>query len=106
MRLYTVVVICLCLCCKAPNTEDPEEATPDPRKKTYLKYCMSCHGASGTMGFSGSANLTLSSMSRDSVIEMIKEGKNAMLPLEDVMTPEEIKEVADYVMTIRKAKKE
>lgn len=58
------------------------------------------------MGFGGSSDLTLSSMSRDSVIEMIKEGKNAMLPLEDVMTPEEIKDVADYVMTMRKAKQE
>jgi len=53
------------------------------------------------MGFGGSADLTQSSMSRDSVVDMIKKGKNAMLPLEDIMTAEDIEIVADYVMALR-----
>ena len=102
---YLLPLFILLVSCAEEDSTNEEEPT-DPRKKTYLKYCMSCHGASGTMGFSGSADLTQSIMPRDSVVYMIKKGKNAMLPMEDVMTAEDIEIVADYVMSIRTNKQE
>ena len=105
MRLFfshLLVFSLLLLACSGEDSKQTADSKPkDPRQKTYLKYCMSCHGASGTMGFSGSADLTTSAMSREDVITMIKKGKNAMIGLEGVMTEQEIQDVAAYVETMR-----
>ena len=102
---YLLVFSLLLLACSGDDSKQTTDDTPkDPRAKTYLKYCMSCHGASGTMGFGGSADLTTSTMSREEVITMIKKGKNAMIGMEGVMTEEEIQDVADYVITMRATK--
>lgn len=100
--IYLTLFSFLLFACSGENSKQTTDDTPkDPRAKTYLKYCMSCHGASGTMGFGGSADLTTSTLSLEEIITMIKEGKNAMISMEGVMTEEEIQEVADYVMDMR-----
>ena len=100
--IYLTLFSFLLLACSGEDSKQTTEDAPkDPRAKTYLKYCMSCHGASGTMGFGGSADLTTSTMSLEEIITMIKEGKNAMIGMEDVMTEEEIREVATYVESMR-----
>lgn len=65
--------------------------------QVYQAKCVICHGADGKLGLSGSKDLTQSQLTLEQKIELIKKGKNAMMPYEGQLKEEEIKAVAEYV---------
>lgn len=67
----------------------------------YKKYCNLCHGVDGKLGVSGAKDITVSQLTEAQRIVLISEGKNTMTPFKGVLSPEEIKAVAAYSMTLK-----
>jgi len=71
-------------------------------KTIFQERCTSCHGADGTLGFSGAKNLKESKKNMDEIKSQIINGKGAMNPFKNILSPEEIDSVSLYVMTFQK----
>ena len=52
----------------------------------------------------GAKDLGLSSLTRVEMIAMVTNGKGAMMPYKNVLTPKQIEAVVDHVRTLRKAR--
>jgi cytochrome c553 len=76
---------------------------PDPLlvKKLYDNKCAICHGFDGRQQYAGAKDLGASTLSRDQVITQISDGKGTMPPQKDVLGPEQIAALADFVLTLR-----
>ena len=68
----------------------------------YLKKCARCHGADGTKGRSGAANLQLSKMDNGMISQIIQNGKKPMPAYKSKLTDEEISDLVAYVKSLRK----
>jgi len=66
----------------------------------YKKYCVLCHGVDGKLGLNGSKDISVSQLTLAERITQITKGKNTMTPFEGIMSPQEIKAVAEYSMTL------
>lgn len=71
-------------------------------EKVYKQNCSICHGANGTAGISGSANLQTSSISQTQAIEIISKGKKTMIGFENSLSKAEINAVSTYIQTLIK----
>jgi cytochrome c6 len=77
--------------------------TPDGMA-VFKQYCVSCHGADGKLGLSGAKDLTASTLTLDERVEVITKGRKLMTPFGEVLTPEEIKAVAEYTLKLTPSK--
>lgn len=68
----------------------------------YQQNCVRCHGENGADMKFGALNLQTSTISKEEVALTIKNGRGAMPKLEGGYSDEEINQLADYVMTLRK----
>ena len=76
---------------------------PEALGKTIFETkCTGCHGADGKQGLSGAKDLTQSPKTPAEKIEIISNGKNAMIAYKNQLTTDQIKAVADYVETLKK----
>lgn len=82
----------------APVSSEPEM----PGMYVFVKNCKLCHGADGTLGVSGAANLAISALSVEEKIQVITNGRRGMASFKGQLTPEEIRMVAEYVQTLRR----
>jgi mono/diheme cytochrome c family protein len=71
-------------------------------KTIFETKCIGCHGADGKGGLSGAKDLTQSPKTPAEKIEIISNGKNAMIAYKNQLTSDQIKAVADYVETLKK----
>lgn len=108
--LITASIMCFALVqChrKSPNEKYPVSTTPggpvDPQlvKKIYDMKCAICHGFDGRQQYAGAKDLGASTMTREQIITQIAEGKGTMPPQKDVLGPEQIAALADFVLTLR-----
>lgn len=70
-------------------------------KKVFESYCISCHGSDGKLGLSGSKDLTVSLLSFDEQLEIVRKGKNSMIAYEKILTDEQIQAVTEYVHSMK-----
>lgn len=83
--------------------ENEPKSPQEEAKDLYTLNCASCHGMDGKLGGSGSKDLSKSILSDSEMIEIITNGKNNMPAMKDVIQdPAKIKNVADFVKTLRK----
>jgi cytochrome c6 len=68
----------------------------------FRQKCVTCHGADGTLGLNGAKDLSQSILPLEERINRITHGKNLMTPFATILSPEEIKAVADYTLTLKK----
>ncbi|MCC6459771.1 MAG: cytochrome c [Saprospiraceae bacterium] len=68
----------------------------------FRKYCVTCHGVDGKLALNGAKDLTKSALSLQERITQITNGKNMMTPFAEVLSPEEIKAVAEYTLSLKK----
>ena len=103
---YTIVLlilfsaIAMIVSCGEPKT-NPYKGALDGQA-IYKKYCVVCHGADGKLGLNGSKDISVSLLTEAQRIEQITNGKNTMTPFKGILSPEEIKAVAAYSMTLTK----
>lgn len=81
------------------NTATTDQ-TPDG-KAIFKTKCQVCHGADGKLGLNGALDLTVSALSVEQRIEVIRNGRNLMTPFVGILSDAEIKAVADYTMTLK-----
>lgn len=67
----------------------------------FRKYCVSCHGADGKLGLNGAHDLSKSVLSVEERVVQITKGKNLMTPFGEILSPEEIRAVAEYTTTFK-----
>lgn len=67
----------------------------------YESNCTSCHGEDGKLCTLGAKDLSLSSFSKEQMIEIITNGKSTMTPFGNMLNKEEVGAVADYVATLK-----
>lgn len=74
----------------------------NPGLKVFKTYCVTCHGDDGKLGLSGAADLSASTLSKDEAVNVITNGRKVMAPYKSVLSPEQIDQVADHILTLRK----
>jgi mono/diheme cytochrome c family protein len=102
-KLFFLFAFAFIIACNN-NKSDPSEkenvtATEIPGKDIYKRKCSLCHGSDGTLGLSGAANLSISLLTTEEKVVVITNGRKAMMPYKDILTPEQIREVAEYTNT-------
>ena len=73
----------------------------DLGKSVYEAKCANCHGPQGNAGVAGAKDLTATTLSKDEIKDISKNGKG-MMPGNPDLTPEQLDAVADYVQTLKK----
>ncbi len=68
----------------------------------FEQNCTSCHGSDGKLGVLGAKDLSISTMDKPQMIDIIKNGKSTMTPFGTMLNQEQLDAVADYVQTLRK----
>lgn len=68
----------------------------------FRKNCTTCHGANGSLGLNGAKDLSSSILSLEERVNIITEGKKLMTPFGKLLSPEEIKAVAEYTIGLKK----
>jgi mono/diheme cytochrome c family protein len=105
--LITVILPLLFSCSGSGSVEEKNssaEKRDNPSGASlFLQHCAICHGEDGKLGASGAKDLTLSSMDSNQVVQMIKNGKNAMPPMKELLqTEENVGLVVSHVMKLKK----
>ena len=68
----------------------------------YAANCVRCHGDKGDAMKFGAKNLMVSQVNAEDAYTIIRKGKGAMPPIDHRYSDEEVKLVADYILTLRK----
>ncbi len=63
----------------------------------FSRYCSQCHGQDGKSGHAGAPDISVISV-RQTVVNTVLNGKNAMPSLSATLKPEEVRDVAEYVL--------
>ena len=77
-------------------------ATAPDGMAVFRQYCVTCHGADGKLALNGAKDLSKSALTLQERITQITKGKNMMTPFAEVLSPEEIKAVAEYTLSLKK----
>lgn len=71
-------------------------------KDIYAANCAKCHGDDGKAGIMGAADLSESSMDKNNMFGVIKEGKGNMTGYSGALSDEQIYSVIEFVNTLKK----
>lgn len=69
-------------------------------QKLFKKYCVLCHGIDGKRGTNGANDLTVSKLTFDQKVAVVKNGQGVMTPF-DFLGDEKIKLVVEYLETLK-----
>lgn len=84
------------------RTDEAERSTTVPAKELYFEYCSACHGSDGKLGTAGAKDLTKSKLPAAEVESRIKNGKNGMPPMKELLgSKKNITAVTEYVLRMR-----
>ena len=97
--IITVLLLAIIIACS--GKESAKSGSTADGEAIYKKYCTLCHGVNGKLGLNGSKDITISKLTEPERIIQITKGKNTMTPFEGILSPEEIKAVAAYSMTLK-----
>lgn len=67
----------------------------------YKTYCVSCHGAKGNMGGNGAFDLSASALGLEERVRVIHTGRNTMTSFKALLSPEQIRAVAEYTLELK-----
>ena len=72
-------------------------------EQLYQLNCARCHGTDGSKGASGAKNLKSSSMSKEQVYTIVRNGKGAMPAFKSTFQGDsKLEWLTDHVITLRK----
>ena len=106
-KLLIFFVICTAFISFNCSQDAPAENTemvkvPElPGKVVYVKTCRLCHGNDGSLGLSGAANLKITMLNVEQIKTVVIEGRKGMPSWKGQLTPAEIQQVAEYVVTLK-----
>jgi len=102
-KLTIILAILAFVSCteQSPRVQN-EQISEAQVKSMYKTMCSICHGLDGTMAYAGAKDLSVSAMTLEEKIAIIKYGKSTMLPFENRLTYKEITAIAEYIDTFKK----
>ena len=106
MKIFYFVFLTLSVLLFACGQNPQSGPEPGPKaaltgKEILKKQCVVCHGADGRLGLNGAKMLPESALSLEQRIALIQNGKGAMPPFRNLLSPEEIAEVAAYTQSLK-----
>jgi len=99
---FTCVALLLALACgtpEAPKKRSTDTSLVPDGMAVFRQNCVTCHGADGALGLNGAKNLSESILTLEERINIITNGKKLMTPFGTLLSPQEIKAVAEYTQT-------
>ena len=100
LKYFTLILFVAGIIACASKSDSNASSTPDGMA-IYKQYCILCHGGNGKLGLNGSKDITVSLLSEAERVVLITNGKNTMTPFGGILSPEQIKAVAAYTMTLK-----
>lgn len=88
----------------APTAGSPDQVALEDGKKLFGTKCSFCHGATGhpaEPNNTGATDLTAKDFAEDHISQVIKEGKDKMMPVKG-LSDDEVAKIAKYVRTLKK----
>ena len=91
-------IICFCSCllllvsCSSSGDNVKPGPTDTPEvvgENLFIMHCAVCHGDDGKLGASGAKDLSSSTLNDSAILKILKEGKNAMPPMNDLLVNNE-----------------
>ncbi len=79
-----------------------ESAVNKSGKAVFEKHCTGCHGSGGTAGIGNAANLHTSSLDSTAIMGILQKGRGGMPSFKEVLNPEEMTQVRNYVVQLRR----
>ncbi|MFN5458830.1 MAG: c-type cytochrome [Bacteroidota bacterium] len=78
-------------------------STATESKQLFEEACSSCHGNDGKLMMGGASDLSVSTLSRDSIITVISKGRNnnKMMAYGEKYSKEQIEQLAAYIETLK-----
>lgn len=102
MKYSWILLIALAACQSgSPDVSSSSTGAASAGAALYAKKCALCHGDDGKMAVGGAKDLTASTLSKDEVVQQIIHGKGSMPPYGDVLSAQEIDQIADYTLSLR-----
>jgi mono/diheme cytochrome c family protein len=88
----------------AESKEELAKQTPaEQGASLYTMHCAQCHGEDGKLGSSGAKDLSVSKLSDDKILQIIKNGKGAMPSMKALLeTDTNIQLVLSHVKALRR----
>ena len=87
---------------KNSNATANIEATANDGNAIYSANCVRCHGDDGKLGLMGAPDLSATQLDGNGIMEIIKNGRGAMVGFNGALTDEQIKLAGGYVQTLKK----
>jgi mono/diheme cytochrome c family protein len=102
MKKYILpfLTCCFFLACRSGDTPADTKAAVDG-PKIFRQNCVVCHGADGKLQLNGAKDLSISVLPLEERINQVTNGKNLMTPFKGILSPEEIKAVAEYTLSLK-----
>lgn len=95
------LVTTILACSSTSGVETDVRTSQEIGQSVFKDKCVICHGKDGRKGLGGAKLLPNSTLSVAERIDLISKGKGKMMPYEGVLSPEEIKAVAEYTTTLK-----
>lgn len=102
LLLALAFVVLSCGTEAAPNTNGAAVDGDGKGAELFNTNCALCHGRKGDLGMNGAKDLTVSTLTREEMIALVSNGKGAMMPYKNVLTPKQIEQVVDHARSLRK----
>lgn len=101
--LFIALLVTACGDSAKSEFDTPEGYKSRSGKVIYQKHCVSCHGSDGKLGAAGARDLTSSKMDSLAIVDIIRNGKNAMpRQIQYIETEEELANTVNYIKSLRK----
>lgn len=95
---YICVAVIIASCSDSPKTKPGQPLTG---AQIYKANCTMCHGGDGKKGLSGAKDLSVSQLTLEEQVTIIKMGKGGMAGYRSVLSSKEIESVIAHVQTMR-----
>jgi mono/diheme cytochrome c family protein len=100
--LFLSFIVATVFACSSNNSvESDVQSDQEIGRSVFKDKCVICHGNDGRKGLGGAKLLPNSTLSVAQRVELISQGKGKMMPYAGVLTPQEIKAVAEYTTTLK-----
>jgi len=105
--MYRLIIIALLVASCGDSGKEgfdpPENYQSRSGKAIFQIHCASCHGTDGKLGAAGAKDLTKSGMDSTAIVDIIRNGKNAMpRQIQYIETEEELTNTVNYIKSLQK----